>query len=419
MQHYNVHSHTFTMSNAPEKFLSLYLPPAVASLVVKATNTAPGAAVVEKLLSWFGGNGGKRYASFLKIGKSKNQLEVFEELMQQYNDDTAIRFVALAMYMEKTGAGASVSGYEGQLEELMQVKKQYPDRLLLFMGIDPRWKSTGKELQKTVAAYFNTKLTINKERSVYPFVGLKLYPPMGFYPFDERLIETFEWAAENGVPVLSHCSYLGGIYNNDTAYINSVLASPNPYDGGQLYPAKPFYEKSIGRWLLGKQQSHNNVRSCSYFMEPAAYEKVLARFNDPQKPLKLCLAHFGGADQMLTTTGQPPIGVTGQNWFVQIQNLMERYKGLYTDIAYTLSEADTHPLIFEQLNHANYGNRILFGTDYFLTERELPEKKDYSTFKNAALNRPLTNTNTNAWDAISATNVLPFLSSNYYNGKVI
>ena len=419
MQHYNVHSHTFTMSNAPENFLSLYLPPALAGLLAKATNTAPGAAVVEKLLSWFGGNGGKRYASFLKIGKSKNQLAIFEELMRQYPDDTAIRFVALAMYMEKTGAGASISGYEGQLEELIQVKKQYPDRLLLFLGIDPRWKNTGKQLRETVEAYFNTRLSINAERSVYPFTGLKLYPPTGFYPFDERLIETFEWAAENGVPVLSHCSYLGGIYNNDTAYINGVLAACNPYDSGQRYPAKPFYEKNIGRWLLHKQQSYNNLRSCSYFMEPAAYEKVLARFNDPLKPLKLCLAHFGGANQMLATNGQPPIGVLPQNWFVQIQNLMERYKGLYTDISYTLSDPDTHPIIFDQMNRTSYGNRILFGTDYFLTERELPEREDYSTFKNEALNTPVPGTGNNAWDAISATNVLPFLSSKYYNGQVI
>ena len=423
MQHYNVHSHTFTMSNAPEKFLSLYLPPAVASLLAKVTNTAPGAATVEKLLSVFGGNGGKRYASFLKTGKSKNQMEVFEALLKQYDDDTAMQFVVLSLYMEKTGAGPSASGYEGQLEELMQVKKQYPDRLLLFMGIDPRWKSTGQELQKTVAAYFNTKLSITKERSVYPFIGLKLYPPMGFYPFDERLMETLEWAAENEVPVLSHCSYLGGIYNNDSDYINSILASPNPYNNGQLHPAQFFSKKNVLKWLIGRQNPDNNLNACSYFMEPAAYDAILAHFSKQRKPLKLCLAHFGGGNQMLDSISskkkEDPFGVAKQNWFTQIEDRMKEYEGLYTDISYTLHDPKTHSIIFQQLANTAYGNRIMFGTDYFLTERELPEKLNYSTFKNVALAKPATGTSTNAWDAISATNVLSFLLSKYYNGKVI
>ena len=54
------------------------------------------------------------------------------------------------------------------------------------MGIDPRWKYSGDELRDVVKGYFGKKIQVSSTRSVYPFVGLKIYPSMGFYGFDER-----------------------------------------------------------------------------------------------------------------------------------------------------------------------------------------------------------------------------------------
>ena len=121
MQFYNAHSHVFTMRNAPKKFLHLYLPKVVADSVDTITDTKVGAWFMQLLLKRFGGNWGKRYASFLQIGKSKDQLSVFETLMAQYSD-TTMKFVSLSMYMEKAGADVSETGFEGQLEELMMIK---------------------------------------------------------------------------------------------------------------------------------------------------------------------------------------------------------------------------------------------------------------------------------------------------------
>lgn len=427
MQYYNVHSHMFTMNNAPQKFLHLYLPGVLADAIDKITNVQAGSVAIQKLLMTFGGNGGKRYASFLKIGKSADQLEVFKTLAAQYPDDTSFKFVGLTMDMEKCGAGPSLSGYEGQLEEIIGVKKRYPDRLLLFLGVDPRWKATGKELLDTVKLYFETKIHVSETRSVYPFIGLKIYPSMGFYPFDERLMKTLSWAAENEVPVLSHCNFLGGIFNNDEHFIDSILSLPDPYNNNAIYPSGGINykkHKSLGQWLLGRQTATNNLNKCSWLMEPNAFESMMT--NIQPKRLKICLAHFGGGNQVKAFIDGPkaskeeaaPYGVLQKNWFTQIRDMMKRYTSLYTDISYALHDSTIHDQLITEIANSEYGNRIMFGTDYFLTEREGPEHKTYTVFKQKAASTPITNDLT-AWDQVASKSVDQFLNSRFYNGTVI
>lgn len=432
LQFYNIHSHIFTMRNAPKRFLNLYLPDAAANLIDKATNTQVGAGAIEFLLRHLGGNGGKRYASFLQIGKSMSQMDVFETLMAQY-DDPNTKFAALTMYMEKCGADVSETGFDGQLQEAIEVKRRYPDNLLLFLGLDPRWRYSSKELRKTVESYFNHKVVINATRSVYPFVGLKLYPSMGFYAFDEKLKETFEWAADNGVPVISHCNYLGGIYSNESSYIRGNLNPHDPYSG-QSYSENfggnaPVYNNDNNsfwsKWT-GTGTNKSNLRACSYFLEPASYRTMIDYFSGKRDPLKLSLAHFGGDDQILieyrvqgmkgAQVGMQP----QQNWCAQIKDLMSLYPNVYTDISYSLANPKTHQFILSDLDHKTYGERIMFGTDFFLTERKLPEKRDYTTFKEKALQKRLQNFgNINAWEQIACRNTTTFLNSNYYDGSVL
>lgn len=431
LQFYNIHTHIFTMRNAPKRFLNLYLPDAVANFIEKATNTKLGVWTVGNLLRATGGNAGKRYASFLQIGKSASQLDVFERLMAQY-DDPNTKFAALTMYMEKCGADFSESGFDGQLQEAIEVKRRYPDNLLLFMGLDPRWKYSSTELRKAVQSYFEKKVTINATRSVYPFVGLKLYPSMGFYAFDAKLKETFEWAADNGVPVISHCNYLGGIYTNDTSYIKSNLNPYDPYSKkayNENFGSKPpvyYEEKSILKKLTGTNDNRNNLYTCSYFLEPASYRTMIEYFAKQPSPLKLSLAHYGGSDQILiehrmqTMKKQQYGMLPTQNWCAQIKDLMSIYPNVYTDISYALANSNTHSFILDDLNSKVYGKRIMFGTDFFLTEREMPEQKDVAQFKENALLKRLTNyNNVTAWEQIACHNITNFLESRFYDGSAI
>ena len=428
MQFYNAHSHVFTMRNAPKKFLHLYLPKVVADSVDTITDTKVGAWFMQLLLKRFGGNWGKRYASFLQIGKSKDQLSVFETLMAQYSD-TTMKFVALSMYMEKAGADVSETGFEGQLEELMMIKKQYPDNLLIFMGIDPRWKYSGDELRDVVKGYFGKKIQVSSTRSVYPFVGLKIYPSMGFYGFDERLKPTFEWAADNRVPILSHCNYLGGVFNNDTSHIKANLDPFDVYSGktySKNFPGLPpphYHNKtSFVKKILGTEQNDPNMNTCSYFLEPISFKTMLNHFAEKKKTLKLCLAHFGGDDHILAEKNHQTVpqlyGMLQQNWCGQIKDPMKQFPGVYTDISYALAKDPTHDYICEQLDIPEYGDRILFGTDFFLTEREMPEKDNVERFKDKAVKKQLTNFEGNGWERVAGSNVEKFLESEFYDGKV-
>lgn len=420
MATYNSHTHVFTMANAPKRFLHLYMPDIAANLIDKITNTQPGSWAFQRLLALMG-PAGKRYAQFLKIGKSSGQLEVFENLMSQYTDDEDLKFVALTMYMENFGAGVSTTGFEGQIHEAVQVKKRYPERLKLFFGLDPRWKSTGAELRRTIEAYFDTKIDVGSNTWLYPFAGLKIYPSTGFYVFDQKLMETFEWAAHHGVPVVSHCYYRGGIYNNDRSYLEANINPYNPYSRSEHQTGRYEYEKSFKKWLLGKQEANNNKNTCSHFLDPASFETVINYFQRQAKPLKVALAHYGGSEQILISKGlrKPSkeeaalYGARRENWYEQIKKLMLNYEGVYTDIAYTLLDPHVHTTIFEDLANPLLAGRIMYGTDYFMTEKDQAEKTTYQFFKKAAT--AIANEDgSNAWQRISSLNTEKFLQSSYY-----
>lgn len=67
----------------------------------------------------------------------------------------------------------------------------HSESLAVFGGVDPRWGLDGTDLF---------------ERSVrdWGFCGLKLYPPCGYSPSDERLFPLYEICAARSLPVLLH-----------------------------------------------------------------------------------------------------------------------------------------------------------------------------------------------------------------------
>lgn len=395
----NMHAHTFTSQNAPKDFLKLYIPGFLARGVDTFTNGRIGAWLVKKIAPLFG-NAGKRYASFLNIGKSAFQRDVFVKLVSEY--PAGSRFVALTLYMEEMGAGSSSSGFEGQIEQILQVKREYPDELNIFLGIDPRWTpANGLSIDEAVKKYFSLKVTV-QGAAIPAFSGLKLYPSTGFYVFDERLKPTFEWAAENEVPVITHCSYLGGIYHNNADYVkrhlNAKLSHYTGYDdyfayckaAGYLPPVYQNPKPSLFRRLTGMRDEFKNLVTCSYFLDPFSYIPLLDYFKGRDKPLKICLAHYGGEAQMLLAAGVKPgnndpletnpAGITNNNWTSQIRQMMLKYDFLYTDVSYTYVEPATHKVIIDDMLNQTFSNRILFGTDYYMTEREGRERENFSKF---------------------------------------
>lgn len=407
------------MNNAPKDFLKLYLPSALVKPVDNFTNTDLGAWIVRGIA----GSDivkAKRYATFLQIGKSKDQATVFENLMSRYPNE-AFEFITLCQNLEYLGVGRSVSGFEGQIEEVIQIKRTYPNNILPFFGLDPRWKGSEDEIQKTVERYFETKIEV-AGTYVYPFQGLKIYPSTGHYAFDKKLKKTFEWAAANGVPVMTHTYYMGGIYNFNKNYIVNNLNPIDPYTG-KVYDKPQFINEagSFRNKLFGLTERENCKKTCSYFLEPHSYESMLKSI----KKLKICFAHFGGVPQIKEATDlnkgnkyAKPYGVLDKNWFNQIQDLMTQYPNVYTDISYSVAEClakennALYKTFFDEAGKS-YGKQILFGTDFFMTETNSLEEEAVKGFRNYASKAKFSD-GTSLWDQMARDNINSYLKSKYY-----
>jgi predicted TIM-barrel fold metal-dependent hydrolase len=70
------------------------------------------------------------------------------------------------------------------------VADQYSDRLIAFVGVDPRRKNAVEILEKAVQEW--------------GMKGLKLYPPCGFYPNEPIVTPLWEKSNELGIPVMVH-----------------------------------------------------------------------------------------------------------------------------------------------------------------------------------------------------------------------
>ncbi|MET1253937.1 amidohydrolase family protein [Aliikangiella maris] len=71
------------------------------------------------------------------------------------------------------------------------IHKKYPGRFEIFTGVDPRRGREGVD-------------TFEKSVRDWGFKGLKLYPPCGFSPSDERLFDYYEVCSKYNLPVLTH-----------------------------------------------------------------------------------------------------------------------------------------------------------------------------------------------------------------------
>ena len=71
-----------------------------------------------------------------------------------------------------------------------EISSRYPDRLVSFVGVDPRRKNAVEILERGVRQW--------------GMKGLKLDPASGFYPNDEICYPLYKKASELGIPVLFH-----------------------------------------------------------------------------------------------------------------------------------------------------------------------------------------------------------------------
>ena len=224
------------------------------------------------------------------------------------------------------------SGFEIQYEQIKQISEnpKYKDRIIPFLGVDPR--------RENIKSYLDQ---VGKGKL---FAGVKVYPPNGFSPCDKVLVgrdSIFEYCNNNGIPVVSHCSYGGFATLAMSIDVNGMIipegkTTPEPYDG------KYTFSKGLKSGFSEMVQERAGVLN-----SPKIWEEVLKKYNK----LILVLAHFGNYNL---------------EWQEDILRMMKKYPNLYTDVS-CMSEKDTIlnvKAIYE--NNPKIQDKILYGSDYFL-----------------------------------------------------
>lgn len=321
---YNCHIHTFTVEHIPDKFLPFGL--------VRIMRRP----LLRKLILWLFGKliplsnkeSAARTGRFMARGAFENQAKVFEYVQKQYPRET--RFIVHPMDMAFMGAGQPEVEYEAQLQELAALRDATEGAVIPFCAVDPRRPNIAVDFQA-----WHRK---------YKFNGAKIYPPLGFRPDHPVLLEIYAYCEKHKLPVMTHCSP-GGV-------------------------------RAAG---LSEEQARE-------FAHPANYQAVLKQF----PKLHFCLAHFGGADEWERhLTGETPREGTDRDatWLTVIVDMMRsgEYPNLYTDVSYTLfKEVPSYrPFNYFEflkvlLAKQEVRERTLFGTDYYMVEREKVSEKEVS-----------------------------------------
>ncbi|MBS2097451.1 amidohydrolase family protein [Carboxylicivirga linearis] len=323
---YNSHIHTFKESDIPRRFLPLGL--------VRILATKAGFRVVSKLMNNINPFSDEdtfdRYIRFVEIGRMPSQQAIFERCSKFYPDET--QFAILAMDMAYMGAGKVPRNYKEQLKELGDLKKTHP-QVMPFIHVDPRREGIMDLLKQSIEEW--------------NFEGVKIYPPLGYFPYDERMYPVYEYCQQNNLPVITHCS---------------------PFNPVRFKGKKKELIK-----LLSKSKTPINTKRkkrkelCAYFTHPKNWEYVMNDFPD----LKISLAHFGSAyywEEFLDHPGNP------DNWFTIIKDMLPKYKNLYSDISFTLNEKRFYPILKILLGDDELKEKILFGSDYYMVQTETTER---------------------------------------------
>jgi len=409
----NVHIHVFTSNCAPDRFLRILPMNFVRRFSggIKGIIDSKVGRKAIKGLAWLlqGREPNRRkevdkYVSFLSVGTEASQLGVFQKAYDVgIKYDPAVRIVGLTMNMDfmDTVPSKKQISFETQLEEVKGIKRYYPANFFPFLGIDPRHKS-GVDMVNWARQYFENGVKDNSSGKVYPFFsGLKLYPALGFFPFDPRLDDLYRYAEKNQLPVMSHCTRVGSQYIGDQ--IETLISLEPPMITLPDNDVIPVAQKSIQDriaafykkgWIKNSKIGDND-RACDLFGHPENFVPLLEKFPS----LKICLAHMGGTNEILDAPKSGELAeiraVDTPGWFERIMNMMVIYPNLYTDISYTLSDfedmkGEVYKRFVDFLNMKDtqgklLSERVLFGTDFFMTEQEKRENELYAiTKKNLA-----------------------------------
>lgn len=400
-----------------------------------------------------------RYKNILLFAGYGNMKGIFNKLKNQYPPGTG--FVVLPMDMEFMGAGKVNRSYMTQMGQLIKIKRKNRDIIYPFLFAHP------KRMRATInnKPYFSGNLNnqgkyILGDSHIKDFFekgcsGVKIYPALGYYPFDESLLPLWLYCSQNGIPITTHCS-VGPIF-----FRGNLKKLPI-----KNIDRHPIFDEIVGKTQEGTTKIeklrlplHKNSVFQRNFTHPLNYvcllhepflKKVLDYYNNTSlnnlfgydtdnkskklkrnlSNLKINLAHYGGAenwdeflandryDEANAIINNPAIGLDLTNrlnnltilysmwhyvdWFSLITSMILNFENVYTDISYTTHDLKYLNLLSEIMDNPDIENRILFGTDFYVVSNHKSEKQFWIDMQNTLGERK--------WNLLTNNNPKSFLA---------
>lgn len=387
----------------------------------------------------------KRYFNIMRFVNYSTQKRIFDKLIKMSNADS--RFVVLPMDMEYMAAGKPKQAYLQQLEEINNVfvkSLKNHNKMIPFLFVDPRrinvingingkeffdWEIgeeevNGEIIKKVILKDCLVKKYLEKQgsnRETGNFKGIKLYPALGYYPFDEVLLPLYYYCVDNNIPIVTHCVkgtifWRGRIkkeWNKHPVFERANF--PLSTKAHSNYQLQENFTHPLNYLVLLESQFLYRVIKKS---ENAKLKKLFD-FDESTKfvcnhlsKLTINIAHYGGVEEwekylnidrsefgfeLLENPDQGLSFTTSQSsgelllskpadlyykkvdWFSIISSMMLQYENVYADISYILHSQKMMPLLNDMLNNNDkLSEKILYGTDFFVVRNHKSEKQLYS-----------------------------------------
>jgi|CXWL01.1.fsa_nt_gi hypothetical protein len=378
----------------------------------------------------------KRYINIVRYARYARQSDIFTKLTNQYPAGSGM--IVLPMDMEFMGAGTPMKPYGEQMAELAKLKKNRQEQIYPFVFVDPRRSHVGEQMffdYEVINGKVILKDCFIKDYiETKEFSGFKIYPALGYFPFDEALLPLWKYAAENGIPVMTHCIrgviYYRGKKKKDWDHhpiFKQSMAKDNDNDdetenGKDTDDFQPMLLPQMKMVDLQEVFTHPLNYLClldpellAMLIGQSANEKLkeLFGYNEQTKlitqnlkDLKICFGHFGGDDEwtrffekdrdnyssqlvkypdrginfLRNGQGDLKLGKPEQiwksaDWYSIICSLMLQYDHIYADISYILhSDAGILPLLKQTMKHERLKTRVLYGSDFYVVRNHKSDK---------------------------------------------
>jgi predicted TIM-barrel fold metal-dependent hydrolase len=393
-----------------------------------------------------------RYVNIGRFAYYKEQNTIFKRLKGQYPKDT--QFVILPMDMEFMDAGKvkPIGNYQTQMEKLKILKQKNPNIIHPFIFVDPRRENVGyadffkwrNDNGKVVLEECFIKDYIEKAN----FAGFKIYPALGYFPFDEKLLALWKYAADNNLPIMTHCIRGTIFYRGNKKkewYYHPIIKDAKLADEYMLLSKNNNIEYSVDfthplnyLCLLNPFLLKEWIKKCNNteLFDLFGYSEATDTITSDLSNLKICFGHYGGDDEWkkflerdrdnyshkmvdessgikFLNPKNPETSYGGlmdiwknADWYTVISSLMMQYPNVYADLSYIIHNQEIFPLLKKTINNPLLKDRILFGTDFYVVRNHNSEKELLAT--------TMANLSTEEFDLIARENPINYLKRNLF-----